>query len=69
MLAEIEDLASLIAAYQEMGRRIEGTDLRYHITRRYRYRVIYRLDGEVVQVVDVMHPRRQRGDEMNGATR
>lgn len=41
-----------------MGRRIEGTGLRYHVTRGYRYRVIYRLRGATVEFRDVMHPRR-----------
>lgn len=55
--AEIETLAALIADFPEMGRRIDGTGLRYHVTRRYRYRVIYRIVGDSVQMMDVLHPR------------
>lgn len=58
VLSEIERLAALIAEFPQMGRRIEGTDLRYHVTARYRYRVIYRMREETVQIVEVLHPRR-----------
>ena len=43
VLSEIERLATLIADFPQMGRRIDGTTLRYHVTARYRYRVIYRV--------------------------
>ena len=59
VIAEIEALAALIAHFPEMGRRIEGTGLRYHVTRRYRYRVIYRIDRDTVHVMDVLHPKRK----------
>jgi plasmid stabilization system protein ParE len=58
VLSEIERLAALIAAFPGIGRRIEGTALRYLVTRRYRYRVIYRARGERVEIVEVLHPRR-----------
>ena len=60
VLAEIERSAGLIAEFPEMGSRIDGTSLRCHVTRRYRFRVVYRVVGDTVQVVDVMHPRRDR---------
>lgn len=37
VLSEIERLAALIAEFPQMGRRIDGTSLRYHVTARYRY--------------------------------
>ncbi len=58
VLSEIERLAALIAEFPQMGRRIDGTSLRYHVTARYRYRVIYRVWGERVEIVEVLHPRR-----------
>lgn len=57
VLSEVETLAALIADFPEMGRRIDGTALRYHVTRRYRYRVVYRIAEDIVQVVDVLHPK------------
>ena len=42
-----------------MGRRIESTSLRYHVTRRYRYRVIYRIVSDTVQVMDILHPKQE----------
>jgi hypothetical protein len=40
------------------GRAIPGTGLRRHVRRRYRYRLIYRVVGKLVEVRDVMHPPR-----------
>jgi hypothetical protein len=41
-----------------MGRRVDRTGLRYHVTALYRYRVIYRVRGVRVEIVEVLHPRR-----------
>ncbi|NCQ25179.1 MAG: type II toxin-antitoxin system RelE/ParE family toxin [Roseovarius sp.] len=59
VLSEIEHLAALIVEFPQMGRRIDGTGLRYHVTGRYRYRVIYRMRGRWVEIVEVLHPRRE----------
>lgn len=59
VLSEIERLAALIAEFPQMGRRIEGTGLRYHVTARYRYRVIYRVRDARVEIVEILHPRRE----------
>jgi plasmid stabilization system protein ParE len=59
VITEIETLAELIAHFPEMGRRIGGTALRYHVTRRYRYRVIYRVEHDAIYVMDVLHPRQE----------
>ena len=58
MLAEIAHLCTLIADFPEMGRAIPDTGLRYHISRKYRYRVVYRIEGDIVEIRDVLHPRR-----------
>jgi plasmid stabilization system protein ParE len=58
VIGEIEGACALIGEYPWMGPAIPGTGLRRHMTRRYRYRVIYRVAGDVVEVRDVMHPRR-----------
>ncbi|WP_165375232.1 type II toxin-antitoxin system RelE/ParE family toxin [Roseovarius nitratireducens] len=58
VLSEIARLVALIADFPEMGRRIDGIGLRYHVTARYLYRVIYRVRGERVEIVEVLHPRR-----------
>jgi plasmid stabilization system protein ParE len=59
ILSEVARSAELIAEFPEMGRRIDGTGLRYHVTRRYRFRIVYRIAPEGVQVVDVMHPKQE----------
>jgi plasmid stabilization system protein ParE len=58
VLSEIEEVAHLIVEFPQMGRRIDGTGLRYHVTGRYRYRVIYRVRGKRVEIVEVLHARR-----------
>lgn len=54
---EINDLVTLIGTFPEMGRAIEGTSLRYHVTRKYRYRVIYRITVNAIEIRDILHRR------------
>jgi plasmid stabilization system protein ParE len=56
VLAEIERTCGLIAEFPEMGRRIENTRLRFHISRRYRYRIVYRIEAGITEIRDVLHP-------------
>jgi plasmid stabilization system protein ParE len=57
VLLEISNLASLIGTFPEMGRSIDGTSLRYHVTRKYRYRIIYRITAKAVEIRDILHRR------------
>ena len=57
--AEIYRACGLISDFPEMGRQIEGTGLRYHSTRKYRYRVIYRVIAEGAEIMDILHPRQK----------
>lgn len=59
VLHEIRDLCGLIGAYPEMGRAIVSTGLRFHVSRRYQYRIIYRISDEFVEIRDILHPRQQ----------
>jgi plasmid stabilization system protein ParE len=45
LIAEINSLCDLIAAFPEMGRVEPRSGLRFHITRKYRNRVVYRVIG------------------------
>jgi plasmid stabilization system protein ParE len=63
ILREIERSAGLLAEFPDIGRRIDGTSLRCHVTRRYRFRIVYRIERGTVQVMDVMHPRRREVEE------
>lgn len=58
VIDEVRRTCELLRDEPSMGTQIEGTGLRRHVTRRYRYRVIYRVVGDRVEVRDVMHPRR-----------
>ena len=55
---EIERLTSLIADFPEMSPAIRGSKMRYHVTRRYRYRIIYRVISRTIEIRDVLHPSR-----------
>ena len=58
VLADIRRTCGLLRDNPMIGTLIEGTGLRRQVTRRYRYRVIYRVAGGEVQIRDVMHPSR-----------
>lgn len=57
VLGEIERTCRLIGVFPGIGRQVERTSLRLHITRHYRYRVIYRHAGDIVEIRIVLHPR------------
>lgn len=57
LLADIRRTCDLLAEFPMIGRAIEDTRLRYVLSRRYRYRVIYRIAGETVEIRDILHPR------------
>ena len=56
VLMEIDHNCGLIAAYPMLGRRIPETDLRYHLTRHYRFRLIYRVTNTGVEIREILHP-------------
>lgn len=58
--AEIHHLCQLIREYPEMGRAIPGTRLRFHITRKYRYHLVYRVANNAIEIIDVLHPKSGR---------
>lgn len=60
VLAEIDRSCSLLAEFPMIGVTVPETFLRCHVTRRYRYRIIYRVEGERVEIRDVMHPSQDR---------
>ena len=57
VIAEIRRACSLIGLQPRMGRTVPGLELRFHVTRRYRYRIIYRTTPTVAQILDILHPR------------
>jgi plasmid stabilization system protein ParE len=57
VIAEIANACRLLGEQPSMGRAVEGTRLRFHLTRRFRYRIIYRVDETRIFVRDVLHPR------------
>jgi plasmid stabilization system protein ParE len=57
VLDDIRRTCDLLAEFPMIGRTIEATRLRYLLSRRYRYRIIYRINGETVEIRDILHPR------------
>ena len=57
VLGDIRRACDLIAEFPKIGRAIEGTSLRYVLSRKYRYRIIYRIEGETLEIRDILHPR------------
>ena len=57
VLEDIGKTIDLIAFWPKIGRGCEVGDLRFQITPKYRYRVIYRLTETLIEVRRVYHPR------------
>lgn len=57
VLQEIERSCALLAELPLLGRAIAGMALRHLVTPHYHYRVIYRLEGNELRVLDILHPR------------
>ncbi|MEM6727036.1 MAG: type II toxin-antitoxin system RelE/ParE family toxin, partial [Pseudomonadota bacterium] len=56
VLDEIEAMADLLVDFPKLGRLIDDTNLRYIVTRKYRYRIVYRLEQSELRIVQVLHP-------------
>jgi plasmid stabilization system protein ParE len=57
VLGDIRRTCDLLAEFPKIGRAIEGTSLRYILSRKYRYRIIYRIEGDAIEIRDILHPR------------
>ena len=57
LLAEVEALSAFISDFPDLGKNIAKTNLRYVVTRKYRYRIVYGLRGQTLIVMDVLHPK------------
>ena len=60
VVAAIEASAALLADNPELGRREARGLGRILIEPRYRYVLSYRIEGETVEILYVLHPRRKR---------
>jgi plasmid stabilization system protein ParE len=59
IFADIKRSIDLLAAFPLMGTALPTVDLRYHIKRRYRYRIVYRVTPTAIEIREVLHPRQQ----------
>jgi len=57
VLGDIGETIDLIAFWPKIGRATEVGDLRFQISPIYRYRVIYRLEVELIEIRRIYHPR------------
>ena len=55
-LFEIERTSDLIGEFPRLGRAVEGLTLRCHVTKRFRYRIIYLATPERVEIREILHP-------------
>ncbi len=58
LLDEIEGVLALLSEHPLAGRRVEGRPYRAFVTRRSRFRVVYRVQQDEVVILDILHPRR-----------
>lgn len=56
---EIRQTLDLLADFPHIGSRLSVSDLRVAITRRYHYRIVYRVADDSVQVLQVYHYRQR----------
>lgn len=56
---EIRQTLDLLADFPLIGNRLSIDDLRVAVTRRYHYRIVYRVQTDVVQILQVYHYRQQ----------
>ncbi|MEM6932222.1 MAG: type II toxin-antitoxin system RelE/ParE family toxin [Pseudomonadota bacterium] len=59
VIAEIDRTCTLIATMPSLGPPLPGTGLRFHITRRFKYRIVYRVTPDAIEIRDVVHPKRE----------
>lgn len=52
-------MADLLVDFPKLGRLIDDTNLRYIVTSKYRYRIVYRLEQSELRIVQVLHPRKE----------
>ena len=55
---EIAFVVDLIANFPEMCPIVARDELRCHVTRRFKYRITYRVVGTAIEIRDVLHPSR-----------
>ncbi len=55
-LLEIERTTGLLGEFPKLGRVVNGINLPYHVTRRFRYRPTYRAEEDRLEIRDVLHP-------------
>jgi plasmid stabilization system protein ParE len=56
---DIDRTLQLLRAFPKIGRRVPGTALRIQVSRQYRYRLVYRISVDAIELRDVLHPRQR----------
>lgn len=60
VLADIWKSLALLRDHPMIGRKAEDSILRLRVTRRYRYIIVYAIEGEEIQVRAIFHRREDR---------
>jgi plasmid stabilization system protein ParE len=56
LAAEVKRTCALLAAFPHSGKFDAQSGLRVHVTRKYRYRIVYGVTERGIEVRDVLHP-------------
>ena len=57
VLTDIAKTIEILSDYPLIGIALRDTNLRYQITSQYRYRIVYRISGDSLQILQIYHPR------------
>jgi len=60
VIREIHQSTSFLEQFPLMGTEIAGTSTRYHRTRKYKYRIVYRIRGQRVEILQIYHPAQKK---------
>lgn len=60
VIREIHQSTAFLEQFPLMGTEIAGTNTRYHRTRKYKYRIVYRLKGERIEILQIFHPAQKK---------
>lgn len=55
---DVDRTCTVLAQFPLAGFAVDGTRLRCAVTLRYRYRILYRVGPDRIEVRDILHPRR-----------
>ena len=59
VLNEIKHTAEILTNFPLIGTEISQREIRFQITRKYKYRLVYRVTDNAIQIMQIYHPRQE----------